>query len=87
MVAESPETLTKETERDLEPFEEASVERQNTAYKRFSMIAGIIPVIGNKSHYTAVLDGISKTSGVSKQTIRKYLCEYLVFQDSGTASN
>ena len=37
------------TGRRIESFEKASAERQNTAYKRFSMISGIIHVIGDKA--------------------------------------
>lgn len=73
--------LQRVTGKRIECFEKASVKRQNEAYKRFSLISNIIPFIDNKARYTAVLDGVSKSEGVCKQTIRKYLCEYLVFQN------
>ena len=65
----------------LEAFETASVSRQNEAYKRYSMISAAVSVIADKKHYTRLLDEASKLYSVSKQTLRKYLWEYLVYQD------
>ena len=51
------------------------------ANKRFAMIAGILPVIGDKDLRSMRIRETAEFSGVSRQTIRKYLCDYLIFQD------
>ena len=52
---------------------------QRIAQERFTMIAGILPFIGNEQKRNQVIDLLSEHQ--SKQTIRKYLCLYLVYQD------
>ena len=52
-----------------------------TIHERFSLIAGILPFIADES---ARSDAISRSAmqwKVSKQTIRYYLCRYLIYQD------
>lgn len=75
------QALQKTTGVILEDFSKASLKRQNVAHKRFSLIAGLISVIGEKDRYTKLLNSISADTHVSKQTIRRYLCNYLAFQD------
>ena len=52
-----------------EDISSVSVERQNIAYQRFSMIAGILAVIIDKHSYTKLLDEIADQNKVSKQTL------------------
>lgn len=50
-------------------------------HKHFTLIAGVLPFIGDINMRSSVIGQISKTQGVSKQTIRRYLCLYLAYQD------
>ena len=51
------------------------------AHKRYTIIAGIIHVIGDKLERSRRIRETSAFNHVSAQTVRHYLCEYLVFQD------
>lgn len=59
--------------RELTPKEE------RIAQERFTMIAGVLPYIGNEQKRSQMIDFLAEHQ--SKQTIRKYLCLYLVYQD------
>ena len=59
--------------RELTPNE------QRIAQERFTMISGILPFIGNEYKRSQMIDFLAEHQ--SKQTIRKYLCLYLVYQD------
>ena len=60
-------------ERNLTPDE------QRIAQERYTMIAPILPHIGNEHKRSQMIDLLSQSH--SKQTIRKYLCLYLAFQN------
>lgn len=51
------------------------------AHEHFTLIAGILPFIGDEKRRCAMIASISEEKGVSKQTIRNYLWLYLVYQD------
>ena len=59
--------------RELTPKEE------RIAQERFTMISGVLPFIGNEQKRSQMIDFLAEHQ--SKQTIRKYLCLYLVYQD------
>ena len=59
--------------RELTPGE------QRIAQERFTMIAGVLPYIGNEQKRSQMIDFLAEHQ--SKQTIRKYLCLYLVYQE------
>ena len=54
-------------------------EEQRIAQERFTMIAGVLPFIGNEQRRSQMIEVLAENQ--SKQTIRKYLCLYLVYQD------
>ena len=58
---------------------ELTQEEQRIAQERFTMIAGVLPYIGNEPRRNKMIDFLAEHQ--SKQTIRKYLCLYLVYQD------
>ncbi len=60
---------------------ELTEQEQKTAHERFTMIAGILPFVGDEAKRSQVINMISKSQGQCKQTIRKYLCLYLAYQD------
>ena len=56
---------------------ELTQEEQRIAQERFTMIAAVLPFIGNEPKRNEMIDLLSEHH--SKQTIRKYLCLYLVY--------
>lgn len=58
--------------RELNPNE------QRIAHERYTMIAPVLPFIGNIQKRSQMIDLLSEHQ--SKQTIRKYLCLYLAYQ-------
>lgn len=54
-------------------------EEQRIAQERYTMIAGVLPFIGDEQKRSQMIDLLSEHK--SKQTIRKYLCLYLVYQN------
>ena len=58
---------------------ELTQEEQRIAQERFTMIAAVLPFIGNEPKRNEMIDLLSEHQ--SKQTIRKYLCLYLVYQN------
>ncbi len=61
-------------------FDELSPEDKRTVHERFTMIAPILPFIGEDRMKTILIDRAATEYKVSKPTIRKYLCQYLVSQ-------
>ena len=51
-----------------------------TAHKRYSMIAPVVAVIADKKRRNEMIAFAALNSHVTKQTVRKYLCLYLVYQ-------
>ena len=54
-------------------------EEQRIAQERFTMIASVLPFISNEQRRSQMIEVLAENQ--SKQTIRKYLCLYLVYQD------
>lgn len=61
--------------------ESLSSTHKKTMYNRFSLIAGIIPIISNGTKRSMMINQISIFYKISKQTIRQYLCLYLIYQN------
>ena len=67
-------------ERTEYPFgRELTPKEERIAQERFTMISGVLPFIGNEQKRSQMIDFLAEHQ--SKQTIRKYLCLYLVYQD------
>lgn len=67
-------------ERTDYPFgRELTPKEERIAQERFTMISGVLPFIGNEQKRSQMIDFLAEHQ--SKQTIRKYLCLYLVYQD------
>ena len=67
-------------ERTEYPFgRELTLKEERIAQERFTMISGVLPFIGNEQKRSQMIDFLAEHQ--SKQTIRKYLCLYLVYQD------
>lgn len=50
-------------------------------HEHFTLIAGILPFIADEKQRCNVISKIAADRNVSKQTIRKHLCSYLVYQN------
>ena len=60
--------------------EELSQQALATAHQRYSIIAPVIAVIAEKNKRNEMIAFTAQNRGISKQTIRQYLCLYLAFQ-------
>jgi len=58
---------------------ELTQEENRIAQERYTLIAGLLPFIGNEQKRNQMIDMLSEDC--SKQTLRKYLCLYLVYQN------
>lgn len=77
----SEQELCEATNIELQDVRSLSPEDFKTAHQRYTMIAPIIRVLINQRKKDEMIELISKSEGISKQTIRKYLCLYLVYQE------
>ena len=61
-------------------LEELTAEQRKVMHERYSLIAAVAPFIDNSTKRSAMIAQMAELNGVSKQTIRKYLCLYLAYQ-------
>jgi len=61
-------------------LEELPPQQQRLAHERYTLIAGVLPFLGDKKLRSEVIACIAEERGISKQTIRHYLRQYLVYQ-------
>ena len=62
-------------------WEELSPNDKKLAQKRYTMIAAAVAVISDKPKRNAMINYASEQFKVSKQTLRSFLCSYLVYHD------
>ena len=62
-------------------WDELSPSEKKIAQKRYTMIAAAVAVVGDKQKRNAMIDYASAQFDVSKQTLRSFLCSYLIYQD------
>lgn len=77
----SDETLYEITGIELQDIKTVSQEDFKVAHQRYTMIAPIIMVLTDRDKKNEMIELISTNEKVSKQTLRKYLCLYLIYQD------
>ena len=65
---------------EVELTEEKVERTDKKARERFTMISTILPVVGDELERSERIREAAAEFGVSKQTVRKYLCRYLVYQ-------
>lgn len=73
--------LELQTEIELDDFENMNIQERRIAHERYTMIAGILPFVVDESLRSLIIDKIADEKKVSKQTVRRYLCLYLAFDD------
>jgi len=62
-------------------FDSLSPNQKRIAQQRFSMIASAVAVVDDEKKRNEMIRHSAKMFGVSKTTVRNYLCAYLVSQD------
>ena len=62
-------------------FDALSQEQRRYAHERYTLIAGVLPFLGDKQRRSEMIARIASMQNVSKQTIRHYLYRYLVYQN------
>lgn len=73
--------LFKKTEIRITEKEVLDKKSKRIMQERFTLISGILPFLADGKRRSGMITEISERMGVSKQTIRHYLCLYLVYQD------
>ena len=66
---------------ELQDIKTVSPEDFKVAHHRYTMIAPIIMVLTDQDKKNEMIELISTNEKISKQTLRKYLCLYLIYQD------
>ena len=66
---------------DFPDMEDLSPADRKTAQERYTMIAGAVSVVDDVPKRNLMIEKSSKQFGMSKQSIRSFLCSYLVYQD------
>lgn len=61
--------------------EELSAAEKRIMHERYTLIASILPFVSDEENRNMMISKIAEQYKVSKQTIRKYLCLYLVYQN------
>lgn len=65
----------------LEDMDAVSPERNQVMYQRYTMIAGVLPFLDDDKMRSTMVAKAAEEYGVSKQTLRSFLCRYLAFQN------
>lgn len=61
--------------------EDLSSKARKTVHERFTVVAGVLPFLADDRFRTEAIRRVAKEQGISIQTARTYLCQYLAFQD------
>lgn len=62
-------------------LEDMNVEDRKIAYQRYNMISSILPFVANETMRAEAIKKVAEDNEISKQTVRKYFCEYLSTMD------
>ena len=77
----SQETLYAVTNVEIPEIDSLCPENRKKAYERYTMIAPILQLLPDKQKKCEMISVIATNEKISKQTVRKYLCLYLAFQN------
>ena len=66
---------------DIDILEEYSPDVRKIIYQRYNIISAILPFVDNETMRSELIAGMAEEHEISKQSVRKYLCEYLASQD------
>ena len=73
--------LMEKTDIYVQDMESLDVESRKFIYCHFSMISSILPFVTNAEKRSQMIGVIAEERGISKVTLRHYLCLYLIYQD------
>lgn len=62
-------------------YDSLDKESRRFVHEHFTLIAGVLPFVGNEKKRSSMIADVSADKCVSKQTIRNYLWLYLAYQD------
>lgn len=74
------ETVLPSPDAPICDMENLTPEQRKVMRERFTQIASVLPFIHKEAQRSAMIAQMAELNGVSKQTIRKYLCLYLTYQ-------
>ena len=57
------------------------IDQRKTMHHRYTMIAPVLSFLGDTKMRSRMIQSMAEEYGVSKQTIRSYLCQYLTYMD------
>lgn len=77
----SESELLKVTDMQLWDIETLDEESRRFAHEHYTWIAGVLPFISDEKQRNNVITQVAFERNISKQSIRNYLCLYLVYQD------
>lgn len=77
----SQETLYAVTNVEVPEIDSLCPESRKKAYERYTMIAPILRLLPDEKMKCELISTIATNEKISKQTVRKYLCLYLAFQN------
>ena len=60
---------------------ELNLVQQKYVNEKFNIIADILPYISDSKMKNAQIKGSAQANGITPQTVRKYLCAYLAYQN------
>lgn len=72
------EELLTATKRELTPLSELDAESASIVQQKFTLIAPILNVISNDEGRKKAIRTIADANKISRRTLRRYLCSYLV---------
>lgn len=75
------EELQKETNISLPDEDTLSKDARRFMQKQFTLIADVLPFVSDDKRRSYAISKIAAEKNISKQTIRRYLCLYLAYQD------
>ena len=62
-------------------LEDYSLDVRKIIYQRYNIISAILPFVADEAMRSELIAKMAGEHGISKQSVRKYLCEYLAAQD------
>lgn len=65
---------------DVPTLDALTAEQRRVMHERYTMIAPVITFIHNEALRSSMISQMAELNGVSKQTIRRYLCSFLAYQ-------
>lgn len=74
-------SITDIIKKSIRSEDDLSYTERCIAHKNYTLIAGILPFVDDEMKRSEVIKKIAEKNKISSQTLRKYLCIYLVYQD------